>query len=126
MGNLNEYEIDITSYKKYDKYKRENKENKDENKYKKVEINKNNYFKEMKNLEEEIELDEEQNDYSPPIFNPKNKKIEKNINISDEKINKFQKTPPPNSQNFAKNYYQPSQNNKYTKKKIYQIIKIFH
>ena len=67
----------------------------------------------MKNLEEEIELDEEQNEYSPPIFNSKNKKIEKNINISDVKVNKFQKTPPPNSQNFAKNYYQPSLNNKY-------------
>lgn len=48
-----------------------------------VKINKNNYFKEMKNLEEELEIDDnEQNEYVPPrqLFDNKNKKVESNKN----------------------------------------------
>ena len=117
LDNLNEYEVDINSNNKYDKYKRDKeKENKNEKKYTRVEINKNNYFKESENLEEEIELEEEQNEYTSPIFDSKNKKIENKIIISDTKINKFQNTPPSTTQNFIANYYKASQNNKYINK----------
>ena len=83
-------------------------------------IYKDNYFKEMKNLEEEIELDDdneinEVNEYKPP-----NENINNN-NITNNNINKYQRTPPSNTQNYLKNYYisnNSSNNNKNISKNI--------
>ena len=86
LGNLNEYEVEIDSKNKYDKYKRNKNQDKNIKKIE-VKINKNNYFKENENLEEELEIedDNEQNEYIPPkqIFenkNDNNYKIDENIN----------------------------------------------
>ena len=113
LDNLNEYEVDIDTKNKYDKYKRN--KNQDKN-IQKIDVNnyKNNYLKEKENLEEELEMedDNEQNEYIPPkqIFEKKNKnnethKINENINNN---INKYQRTPPATTQNYLKNYYEPS------------------
>ena len=126
LGNLNEYEIDVNNKNKYDQYIR----NKNEGKNIKnvnININKNNYFKEMKNLEEEIELDDgdEQNEYVPPeqIFKNKNKK-EEIKKINNYIINKSERTPPSNNQNYQKNYYEPKSDPEYQKnyKKDVKVI----
>ena len=117
LGNLNEYEVEVVPNNKYDKY---NKYNRNYNKDKvndkniknvNVKINKNNYFKEMKNLEEELEIDDnDQNEYVPPrqLFDNTNKGAENNKNKEkiNFKINKYQRTPPSTSQNYLNNYYQ--------------------
>ena len=118
LGNLNEYEVEVAPNNKYDKYNKYNRnyaKDKDKDKNLKnvnVKINKNNYFKEMKNLEEELEIDDnEQNEYVPPrqLFDNKNKKVESNKNKEkiNFNINKYQRTPPSTSQNYLNNYYQP-------------------
>ena len=120
LGNLNEYEVEVAPNNKYDKYNKYNRnyaKDKDKDKDKNlknvnVKINKNNYFKEMKNLEEELEIDDnEQNEYVPPrqLFDNKNKKVESNKNKEkiNFNINKYQRTPPSTSQNYLNNYYQP-------------------
>ena len=100
LSSLNEYEVPGKKYQRYgknddDKYKRYDDKNK--NLYKNININKNNYFNAMKNLEEEIEVDDE-NDYLPlkPLakINIKTKDnnykydINKTTQPKDEKKNK--------------------------------------
>ena len=104
LDSLNEYEIDINSANKYKNRKNEDNNDKNVN----ININEDNYFKEMKNLEEEIELgdDNEQGDYIPSkqllIIKDRNQNP-KSLNI----INKNIKTQSSFLQNYIKNNYEP-------------------
>ena len=74
LGNLSEFEVPAPKYQKYDNKKDIQKTQKDYPDRRKnknifnININKNNYFNAMKNLEEEIEVDDdnEQVEYLPP------------------------------------------------------------
>ena len=78
LNSLDEYEVHLPKkkYKKNDKYKSDfsDKNNENKDKYKILNINKNNYFNVMKNLEEELEIDDdEQIEYIPQNISIKTK-----------------------------------------------------
>ena len=98
LSSVNEYEVPAPvkkyqNYRKIDVNKNKYDDNKNNDRYKNINnINRNNYFNAMKNLEEEIEVDDdnEQVEYLPPKpltkieSKPKENKYSYNINKSSQ------------------------------------------
>ena len=112
----NYQKIDVNKSKYDNKNKYDDNKNKANNRYKNININKNNYFNAMKNLEEEIEVDDdnEQVEYLPPRTltkietKPKESKFSYNINKS------FQ-SKPENKYNYSIKNTQNENKTKYNK-----------
>ena len=107
-------------YESYDKkYNNYNKIKEDINEYSVKNINKNNYFNSMRNLEEEIEIEDEQDqiEYVPPkqLFKINQKPNGYNYNNNNKERNTYNQPSKNNNTNY--NYYESSQI-KNQKKKI--------
>ena len=123
LASLNEYEVPapVKKYQNYgnvdtNKNKNEYNDKKSNNRYKNININRNNYFNAMKNLEEEIEVDDdnEQVEYLPPKTltkiesKPKENKYSYNINKSSQ-------MKPENKYNYSIKNAQKEDKTKYIK-----------